>query len=245
MYYTKVAFICLGVTWSSAEPFYTVPGAFDRNRIIPTLNGNGLILPCYNSTTIPYSFILQLSPGMSIVNRTDIKESDYLIQPTVVRLPNSSQLRAFFRDKRGEWIYYADSNDDGLTWTTPKPTSLPSDDSAIEAYVLKSGALIMAFDNLNGRSPIRTPFTVALSYDNGITWPYLRDVQIHADDNTTYPKEEYSYPSLLQSFWSDSDGNDIHLVYTYNRLTIKYRRFNEKWVTQGKSIINNYLATLK
>jgi hypothetical protein len=46
---------------------------------------------------------------MSIVSRTDIKRSDYLVQPTVIRLPNSSQLQAFFRDKRGNWIYYVDS----------------------------------------------------------------------------------------------------------------------------------------
>jgi predicted neuraminidase len=233
MYLTKVVLICLGATWSTPASFYTLPGAFDRNRIIPKFNSNELIFPCYNSTLVPHSFILQLSSRMSIVTRIDIKESDHLIQPTTIRLHNSSQLRTFFRDKRGEWIYYADSNDDGLTWTTPKPTTLPNNDAGIEAYVLKSGAVIMAFDNRNGTRQVRTPLTVALSYDNGMTWPYHRDVQIHDDDNATYAGE-FSYPSLLQSFWSDSDGNDIHLVHTYDRLTIKYRRFNENWVKQGK-----------
>jgi predicted neuraminidase len=232
MYLTKVILIYLGATWSTPEPFYTLPGALDRNRIIPALNGNDLIFPCYNSTPIPSSFILRLSSRMSILSHTDIKQSDYLIQPTVIRLPNSSQLRAFFRDKRGEWIYYADSNDDGSTWTIPKPTSLPNNNAAIEAYVLKSGAVIISFDNCHATNKVRTPLTVALSYDNGITWPYHRDIQAHYDDNATYAGE-FSYPSILQSFWSDSDDNDIHIVYTYNRLTIKYRRFNEKWIKQG------------
>ncbi len=66
-----------------------------------------------------------------------------------------------------------------------------------------------------------------------MTWSYHRDVQIHDDDNNTHVWE-YSYPSLLQSFWTGSDNNDIHLVYTYDRLTIKYVRFNENWIKQGK-----------
>jgi predicted neuraminidase len=129
-------------------------------------------------------------------------------------------------------IYYSDSNDDGLTWSTPKPTSLPNNNTGIEAYTLKSGSLIMVFNNHNGTKLPRSPLTVGLSYDNGMTWSYKRDVQIHDDDSST-TIGEYSYPSLLQSFWSGSDDNDIHLVYTYDRQTIKYLRFNEKWVTQG------------
>ncbi|CAF1177145.1 unnamed protein product, partial [Rotaria sordida] len=222
-----------GATWSTPEPFYTLPGTYDRHRIIPSFNGNELIFPCYNSTSAPYSFILRLSLEMSIVTRTDINQSVYLIQSTVIRLNNTSKLRAFFRDKRAVWIYYADSDDDGLTWTIPKPTSLPNNDAAIVAYTLKSGAVIMSFDNHNGTQQPRSPLTVALSYDNGITWPYHRDIQIHDDDNDTYVGE-YSYPSLIQSFWKGSDDNDIHLVHTYDRETIKYRRFNEKWIKQGK-----------
>ncbi len=181
--------------------------------------------------THDYSFILRKSSPTSKWTQIDIKESNNLVQPTIIRLNNSLQLRAFFRDKRYEWIYYADSNDDGLSWTIPKPTSLPNNDAGIEVYTLKSGAIIMAFNNLNGTA--RSPLTVALSYDNGITWPYHRDVQIHDDDNVTYIGE-YSYPSILQTSWSASDDNDIHLVHTYDRQTIKYVRFNENWVKQGQ-----------
>jgi predicted neuraminidase len=232
--FEKVIYINFaGATWATPESFYTSPGAFDRGRIIPTFNKGGLIFPCYNSSAIvDNSFILRSSSPTSEWTRININQSEDLIQPTVVRLNNSPQLRAFFRDQTAEWIYYADSNDDGLTWTKPIPTTLPNNAAGIDAYILKSGAVIMTFNNHNDSRRARSPLTVALSYDHGITWPYHRDVQIHDDDGPHIG--EYSYPSLLQSSWSGSDDNDIHLVYTYDRLTIKYIRFNEKWVRQGQ-----------
>ncbi|UJR20482.1 hypothetical protein I4U23_023610 [Adineta vaga] len=223
-----------GATWSRPEAFYTVAGAFDRNRIIPTLNNNGLIFPCYNtSTNDGYSFILRLLFSTSTWTRTDISESVHLVQPSIVRLHQSSQLRAYFRDRNALSVFYADSFDDGLTWSPPSPTSLPNNNAGIQAYTLRSGAIIMTYNNLNGTHHPRSPLTVALSYDNGMTWPYKRDIQVHDDDNSTIVGE-YSYPSLLQSDWSESDDNDIHVVYTYERQTIKYVRMNEKWIKHGQ-----------
>lgn len=159
--------------------------------------------------------------------------SENLIQPSVIRLYNAITLRSFFRDENAEFIYYSDSNDDGFTWTVPKPTTLPNNNAGIHANVLKTGAVIMVFNNHNGTQLPRSPLTVALSYDNGMTWPYKRNIQVHDDGNST-SVGEYSYPSILQSFWSGSDDNDIHLVFTYDRQTIKYVRFNEKWIKQGQ-----------
>jgi hypothetical protein len=193
-------FYLLGATWPIATPFYTEPGAFVRNRIIPTLDKYGLIFPCYNSSPdIDNPFILRLSSPTSQLIRVDIKDSDNLVQPSTIRLNNSAQLRTYLRDESAEWIYYIDSNDDGLTWTTPKPISLPNNNAGIESYTLKSGAILMAFNNHSGKHKPRAPLTVALSYDNGMSWPYQKDVQIHDDDNITFISE-YSYPSLLQLF---------------------------------------------
>ncbi|CAF1442445.1 unnamed protein product [Adineta steineri] len=222
-----------GATWSTAAPFYTISGSFDRNRIIPTMNNDGVLFPCYNTTTNSgYSFILRSSFINSSWTRINLPLTNNLIQPSIIRLNNSPQLRSFFRDRNAQSIYYSDSNDDGSTWSLPKVTSLPNNDAGIEGYTLKNGAVLMTFNNLNGTQQPRSPLTIALSYDNGLTWPYKRTIQIHADDNTTYIGE-YSYPSLIQTSWTAPDDNDIHLVYTYDRQTIKYVRFNEKWIKQG------------
>lgn len=62
--------------------------------------------------------------------------------------------------------------------------------------------------------------------DGGKTWPHQRLVQ-HGDSNADSAKgTEFSYPSVLQT----PDGM-IHLMYTYDRETIKYKTFNVSWIT--------------
>ncbi|CAF3323046.1 unnamed protein product [Rotaria socialis] len=222
-----------GATWSNASSFYSMPGAFDRNRIIPTLDDKGVIFPCYNSSpTYDYSFVLRSTSDDSTWTYINMTNSVDLIQPSIVRLYNSTKLRSFFRDEDAKSIYYSDSNDDGFTWTIPEQTTLPNNNAGIHANILKTGAVIMVFNNHNGTHLPRTPLTVALSYDNGMTWPYQRNIQVHDDGNST-SVGEYSYPGILQSFWTGRDDNDIHLVFTYDRQTIKYVRFNENWIKRS------------
>merc|ERR1712216_470426 len=94
----------------------------------------------------------------------------YLAQPTVVKLPNRV-LRAFYRDRRGRFIYTSDSTNDGRTWPNKhRKTGLPNNQSGIQALVLANGHVVMAFNNqkcLQGH-PLRChrhPLSVALSTD--------------------------------------------------------------------------------
>eukprot|EP01083_Nonionella_stella_P232376 819838_1 len=51
-----------------------------------------------------------------------LNQTACLVQPSVVRLKtNEPNLVTFFRDRRHQWIYSSYSNDDGNTWTVPKP----------------------------------------------------------------------------------------------------------------------------
>ena len=67
----------------------------------------------------------------------DVADSNYLIQPSVIRpSPNKMFLRAFFRDRRSEHIYWASSADEAHTWTKPEQTGLPNNNAAIEVGAL-------------------------------------------------------------------------------------------------------------
>jgi predicted neuraminidase len=76
----------------------------------------------------------------------------------------------------------------------------------------------------------RAPLTVALSEDEGKTWPHMRDLETgdgYCLTNNSKEKlnRECSYPSVKPT----NDGA-IHITYTYFRQYIKYVRITEDWV---------------
>lgn len=177
-----------------------------------------------------------VSKGTQVDGPTDwasytVANSGNLVQPSVVRSgSNPSELVCLFRDRRAQNVYRATSTSEGETWTTPAATVLPNNNAGIEAFGLASKAIILAF---NPQRSGRDPLAVALSDDNGVTWPHQRLVQ-HGNSDSGYgydAKEgvgagantskgnEFSYPTIMQT----SDGV-IHMMYTYDRDTIKCGR---------------------
>ncbi len=76
----------------------------------------------------------------------------------------------------------------------------------------------------------RAPMTLAISEDNGKTWPYLKNIEIgdgFCMTNNSQEKlnREFSYPSIKQGL----DGK-LHIAFTYFRQAIKYVSVSEDWV---------------
>jgi predicted neuraminidase len=81
----------------------------------------------------------------------------------------------------------------------------------------------------------RAPLTVALSEDNGRTWPYRRNLETGdgfclTNNSSAELNREYSYPSIKQT----ADGY-IHIAYTRFRQRIKYVRIKEDWILEAGS----------
>ena len=58
---------------------------------------------------------MELSQDHTYWTEYEIKNSNFLVQPSVIRpTPSKSFLRAFFRDRRAEHIYSATSSDEGI-----------------------------------------------------------------------------------------------------------------------------------
>jgi len=233
-----------GKSWTTPEEVFSKPGSYDKNRIILSYKNGYWYFPTYNasgsnSDNYPTLSITEDNGKTWKVN-TPWKDANYLVQPSIVRIKDSEDLVVFFRDRRSQNIYSSTSSDDGGSWSTPEKTSLPNNNAAIQAIHLYSGAICLVFDNSTSD---RTPLTIALSYDNGKSWPYSRNLEPEPDDETfsSYPTSdvEYSYPSVVQ----DKSG-DIHVVYTFDRLKIKYAQVNEDWI-KGKSLNTNLIAAGK
>ena len=81
------------------------------------------------------------------------------------------------RSSRGKQmhIFRSDSRDNGKSWTPARRSKLVNNNSGLDvAYLPKSRVLVLAYNhvmNTDSRSPMR----LAISEDNGETWPYFMD----------------------------------------------------------------------
>lgn len=81
----------------------------------------------------------------------------------------------------------------------------------------------------------RAPMTIAISEDEGKTWPYRRNLEVGdgncmSNNSKEQLNREYSYPSIKQT----PDGK-LHITYTYFRQRIKYVCVDESWATEVKT----------
>jgi predicted neuraminidase len=226
-----------GKTWTKPDIFLGAdfPGAFPRNRIIEADDG-GLLFPIYNAQD-QFSITDRSDISRKRWKMIEIEDTHDMVQPTMIRLKDGS-LRVWFRDRKQENIYVATSHDDARTFTKPVPSGLPNPNVGIEANVLirsdyyqnmnHTTAVVLVFNDYNKSNVTkygRTPLNIALSYDGGVTWPFIKTLQETNDGEKAGSKVEFSYPSVLQT----ADGY-IHVTYTYDRETIKYRRVTESWI---------------
>ena len=90
---------------------------------------------------------------------------------------------------------------------------------------LRNGHLILVFNDSSSR---RTPLTVALSLDQGKTFPYRRNIAEGSKD--------FAYPYAIQS-----RDDKVHVVYTTDRRgTILHSVFDEKALLPTKPKDNQH-----
>jgi alpha-L-rhamnosidase len=133
------------------------------------------------------------------------------IQPALF-IHKDGTIQALCRSK-SQLILTTTSKDNGHTWSTLQPTSLPNNNSGLDGTTLNDGRQLLVYNHVlppNGRSSgERSPLNVAISPDGVTWWAALTLENDHAG--------EYSYPSVIQS----ADGM-VHIVYTWHRKKIRY-----------------------
>jgi predicted neuraminidase len=165
----------------------------------------------------------------------DVEGSGGFVQMNILKISDNS-LIAFYRSRYADWIYQSESSD-GCAWTAPHATKLPNNNASIQATRLKDGHLVMVFNNTQAEfkpehtdTASRRILSVALSEDDGKTWPWIRDLENPTISQPILPLEdaEYSYPAVIQT----ADGL-IQAAYTFRRETIKCMTFSEDWIKHG------------
>lgn len=128
------------------------------------------------------------------------------IQPTLWESA-PGKVHMLVRTKTGE-IYRSDSDDAGQSWSDLYPTDLPSNNSGIDLVSMPDGTLLLALNPVGKNWGDRTPLSLLISHDNGVSWAELLQLEDQPG--------EYSYPAITQR-----DGK-VYITYTYNREQIAY-----------------------
>ena len=264
-----------GVTWGPIEPLFDTPGTFVRQPVLKLDNGEWLVPVFYCKTSAGEKWVGDYDYSAVKISRDqgktwteyEVPNSTGCVHMNVEKLPGG-KLIALFRSRWADNIYLSRSLDNGRTWSSPKATELPNNNSSIQFTRLNNGHLALVFNDMNAancterRASLyddigdggkdeakasastsdtenkktafwgapRAPMTIAISEDEGKTWPYRKNLEVGdgycmTNNSREQLNREYSYPSIKQT----PDGK-IHIAYTYFRQKIKYVCVTEDWI---------------
>jgi predicted neuraminidase len=207
-----------GETWSEAKELVTGDkGGRGPVRNKPIILSDGTWLaPSSNETKGVWNAFVDrsedqgktwtASPFLSI-NRDSIVEEG-VIQPALWESSNGN-VHMLLRSSAGV-ICRSDSKDFGKSWSAVYKTTLPNPNSGIDVTKLDDGTLILSYNPDDKNWGERSPMTLAVSNDNGATWPTIMDIE----KGTT--GDEFSYPSIIHV------GDTIAVTYTWKRQRIAF-----------------------
>lgn len=146
-------------------------------------------------------------------------------EPVPTELPNNNSSIQFTKLNNGHLaLVYNHMNAENCTERRTSLYDEIEDDSGADVYENTEGGQTAFWG-----AP-RAPMTIAISEDDGKTWPHMKNIEVgdgYAMTNNSKDKlnREYSYPTIKQT----PDGQ-IHVAFTYFRQTIKYVSISEEWV---------------
>jgi predicted neuraminidase len=240
-----------GYTWESKSVFSDKQGSYCRHPI-QVLANRDWIFPMYYSfdnedpnlsRADDYSVVKISSDMGKTWIEYPVPGSKGRVQMSIIEI-QAGKCIAFFRSRAADRIYKSISSDYGKTWSIPVTTVLPNNNASIHSIRLQDGHIALIFNNRKGgdepavirRPGLRHSVSVALSKDEGETFPWIRDVEAGSGflgEKNIMLNKPYEYPFMLQS----KDGN-IHMVYSYSnassrRSCIKYIRATGDWIKSG------------
>ncbi|MBB3187003.1 alpha-L-rhamnosidase [Microbacter margulisiae] len=203
-----------GITWS--KPQDLPAGFLGPIKDKPVLLKNGTLIAPSSTESGGWKIHFELTKnfGKTWKYAEPVDGNNFqAIQPTIL-VHKNGELQMLCRTTE-RTIAESWSKNNGKTWSPLEKTSLPNNNSGIDAVTLRNGYFLLVYNHvlppanaIRGKGA-RSPLNIAVSPD-GKTW-YAAVV---LEDS---PIGQYSYPSVIQS----SDGN-IQIVYTWRRKAIKY-----------------------
>ena len=212
-----------GVSWSLIE----VPGSLGcvHMNIVPARDGS--LLAFYRSRWADHVYRTRSLDG---------GQRWQAPQPTVLPNNNSSIQALRLHDGRLAMIFNASSAQNATGRRESLYDELDDDAHLAATPSAQAPSTQTASATAPARQAFwgapRAPLTLALSEDDGLTWPWQRHLETGDGYCMTNNSEqrlnrEYSYPSIAQA----ADGA-LHLAYTVFRQHIRHARVMPDWITE-------------
>jgi len=215
-----------GATWSGRKRITEAPQGYtinsSGNRVLRLSSGR-ILMPMswskdvagvyggyYTYAMIWYSdddgYTWQRAPG-------SVNLPDGTLEPTLAELSDGNVYMSI-RTREYNSMYKAISTDDGMSWSLPMKYSLNAAGATTTVATLPAtGDMLLSWNNAVGvgNNP-RNPLTIAVSSDNGETWPVKKNIyEGRLGDQSTYQSAEPVF-----AFYGRG-------VYIHHAATVSYR----------------------
>ena len=220
-----------GLTWDRPQRLISSPlinlSTLVKSPAIAFADGR-LGLPGYHEWIGRFGELLRIEASQ-VIDKRRMSSGRGAIQP-VVFVEGPQEASAFFRQTRPssqpKKIPVSETRNAGQSWSIAKDLEIPNPNSAVAALTLSNGMRLMVLNNIEvGRYRL----VMVMRESNSAQWQVIQVVE---DDETLANDlhREFSYPYLISA-----NGEDAHLVYTWDRKKIKHVYFSENWLKHAAS----------
>lgn len=220
-----------GLTWSNPQRLIGSP-LLNLSTLVKSpgvMFADGLLgLPAYHEWIGRFGEFLRVDAGQ-VIDKRRMSSGRSAIQPFVF-VNDAQAASAYFRQARSaglpKQIPVSRTQDAGQSWQLSEDLAIANPNSAVTGLTLKNGARILVLNNIETG---RYRMVLLMSDPQSTQWHTLEVLE----DDEALPdaqRKEFSYPYLITV-----DGNDAHLVYTWDRKKIRHRYFSGAWLKQSLS----------
>lgn len=232
-----------GETWGAPSACITDKKGYfvlNNNRVIQLENGR-LLMPValhkgpdgkFENKATLFTYFSDDNGGTWTCSEPVPNSSAIITQePGVVELKNGTILM-FIRATGGvQQLSY--SHNKGMTWSHIEPLNIKSPLSpASIARIPSTGDLLLVWNNNDGSNTSmqgkRTPLTMAISDDEGITWKKIKNLDEDPDGWYCYTAIHFTKDAVLLGYCAGSQSRKTHLSTTH------ITKINYKWIYRNE-----------
>jgi predicted neuraminidase len=220
-----------GLTWGNPQRLISSPlvnlSTLVKSPSIAFTDGR-LGMPAYHEWIGRFGEFLRVDAGQ-VIDKRRMSSGRSAIQPLVF-VNDAQDANAYFRQTRSaglpKQIPVSHTQNAGQSWQQSEDLVIANPNSAVTGLVLKNGTRVLVLNNIEyGR------YRLVMLMNDGKSGQW-QTVEVLEDDEALpdAQRKEFSYPYVITV-----DGNDVHLVYTWDRKKIRHRYFSGAWVKYALS----------